>query len=74
MSSSPVVTTRRVPDLERHHRGDRRGDGGDDGERQRVHAGRQRRVALDELEVLGDEEDEAEEAEERHRDGEPRRR
>jgi hypothetical protein len=33
-----------------------------------VHAGRQRRVALHELEVLGDQEDEAEEAEERHRD------
>ena len=57
-------------DLERHHGGDRREDRRHDREGQRVHAGRQRRVALHELEVLGDQEDEAEEAEERHRDGE----
>ena len=37
-------------------------------DRQQVHAGRQRAVALEELEVLGDQEDEPEQREERDRD------
>ena len=57
------------PDPQRHHGRDGGGDGGDDGKGQRVHTGRERRVALDELEVLGDQEDEPEEAEEGDRDG-----
>ena len=40
--------------LERHHRCDGRKDGGHDGEGQGMDAGRQGRIALDELEVLGD--------------------
>ena len=68
MSSNPSGHDQPRARPERHHGGDRREDRRHDGEGQRVHAGRQRRVALDELEVLGDEEDEAEEAEERHRD------
>ena len=56
----PIRPARRAPTTEPSAM--RRGD------RQDAHAGRQRAVAADELEVLRDQEDEAEQREERHRD------
>ena len=63
-----LPTTSRVPTLSATTAAEGGDDGGHDGERKGVHPGRQGRVALHELEVLGHQEDEAEQAEERHGD------
>ena len=57
---------------DREPRAEHRGDRHAARDRQQAHTGRQRAVALQELEVLGDEEDEAGQGEERDRDGRAR--
>ena len=69
MRSSPMVTTRRVPTLSATTAASGVNTAATTANGSVCSAGRQRRVPLDELEVLRDEEDEPEEAEEGDRDG-----
>ena len=73
ISTSPALTTLVVPIRWTIRGDDHRGDGDRHRDRERAQAGLERRVAADELEVLGDEEDEAEEGEERGGDRRARR-